>query len=436
VAALPANEFIPAPDQLLHDSLAQNFLAGRGLSISEDILHPPDGQPEWVKRKMARHRELGGLWGTIRPGIPQAAIPPLNPLALALSYYVLGAGNLLIYRLLMALLGTITCWLVFDIANRVFGRQVALITLILVIIHPILLYYTGVVLTETLFIFLFIAFVDVIVRFREQPRLLYAIVAGALWSLGLLTRSVMTCVLPVAVLLILFPKRRAVKPLATIVFLITIAACLVPWVVRNYQLFDRIVIVPTKGWNLWERNNYRFNELYQQETDEANAYAWLLGRPPFDLSKPETVEFPKIEPSDDEVTRNEKFYQQAREFILANPGLYARLCVVRFFEFFRVLGRTKASPVFVIARLFPYGLALPLFLVGFLLAFRRHAEGVSRQKIVLISVILAYVALHVLVTAAPRYRLPIEPFMLAFASFAAMRIYDAAREKRTDDQIR
>ena len=422
VVSLPAREFIPSPDQLLHDSLARNFLAGRGISISEEVFRSPDDQPEWVKKKLALHRELGGLWGTIRPGVPQAAIPPLNALALALSYAILGTGNMLLYRLMMALLGAMTCWLAFDVANRLFGRRVALMTLILVAIHPALLYYTGVVLTETLFIFFFMAFVDTIIRFREQARLIHAILAGALWVLGLLTRSVMTCVLPVAVLLMLFPRRRVVKPLATLVFLLTIALCLVPWVVRNYQVFDRIVVIPTQGYNLWERNNYRFNERYQQETEEARGYAWLLGRPPFELSKPHTVEFPPLEPSDDEVTRNEKFYRQAREFILANPGLYARLCLARFFEFFRILGRTQGSLVFVTARLFPYGLTLPLFLVGFLLAFRR-SEYVSRQKIVLILVILAYVALHVLVTAEPRYRLPIEPLMLAFASFAAISIY-------------
>ena len=54
VIALPSHEFLPGPDQLLHDSLARGFLAGRGLSISGDILYPPDDQPEWVKKKFER----------------------------------------------------------------------------------------------------------------------------------------------------------------------------------------------------------------------------------------------------------------------------------------------------------------------------------------------------------------------------------------------
>lgn len=422
VVSLPAHEFIPSPDQLLHDSLARNFLAGRGISISEEVFRAPDDQPEWVKKKLSLYRELGGLWGTIRPGVPQAAIPPLNALTLALSYAILGTGNTLLYRLLMALLGALTCWLAFDIANRVFGRRVALITLVLVAVHPVLVYYTGVVLTETLFIFFFMAFIDAIIRFREQPRLVHAILAGVLWVLGVMTRSVMSSLLPIAVLLMLFPRRRVVKPLATLVFLLTIAVGLTPWVVRNYLAFDRLVLIPSQRWNLWESNNFRFNELYWQETQEAKDYAWLLGRPPFALSKPETVEFPPLEPSDDEFTRNDKFFRLAREFILANPGLYARLCFLRFFEFFRVLGRTQGSFVFVAARLFPYGLTLPLFLVGFMLAFKK-SDYASRQKIVLMLIIPTLAALHILVTSEPRYRLPLEPFMLAFACYAATWMY-------------
>ncbi|MBN1594222.1 MAG: glycosyltransferase family 39 protein [Candidatus Coatesbacteria bacterium] len=429
---LPAHEFIPGPDQMLHDSLARNFLSGRGLSISEDIMHPPEDQPEWVKKKFERQRELGGLWGTIRPNVPQAAIPPLNPLALALSYYLLGMGNLFIYRLLMALLGTASCWFAFDIARRIFSERVALITLLLTAIHPALLYYTGVALTESIFIFFFLAFIDVIIRFRERPSLGLSAVAGAIWVLGLLTRSAMTTVLPFAILFMLFPRRGSFKPVAVAVFLLSIAVCLVPWVIRNYQVFDKLVIVPNKGWNLWERNNYRFNEAYQQETDEADAYAWILGRPPFKINKPETVEFPDILPSDDEVTRNEKFYAQGKAFILANPGLYIRLCVVHLFEFFRVLGRGHDSLVFTVARIFPYGIALPFFLVGFLQAFRR-SDPASRQKIVLISIMLAYIALHILVTAAPRYRLPIEPLMLMFATAAMLRIWQRVRGREKGD---
>jgi hypothetical protein len=61
-------------------------------------------------------------------------------------------------------------------------------------------------------------------------------------------------------------------------------------------------------------------------------------------------------------------------------------------------------------------------LVGFLLAFRR-SDDMSRQKLVLMLVIPTCAALHVLVTSEPRYRLPIEPLMLAFASFAAISMY-------------
>ncbi len=422
VVVLPSHEFIPGPDQLLHDSLARNFLAGRGLCISENLLHPPDNQPEWVKRKIDMYRELGGLWGLIRPGIPQITIPPLNPLLLALSYYLFGMGNLLLYRLIMALLGTATCWIVFDVTRRIFGDRAARLTLLVLAVYPALIYFTGVVLTETLFIFLFAAIINLIVRFRERPRLIFAVLAGICWALGLLSKSTMVIMLPLGIAAILVPKRGVFKPKATAVFLLTIAVCLVPWVVRNYQIFGRVVVMPTKSWNIWERNNYRFNERFYGEEKEAQAYEWLIGRPPFDINRPETAQFPTFAPDEDEVERNAKYVKLAREFILANPGPYAKLCVGRFIEFFRVLGRTRTSPLIAMARLLSYGLVLPFFVIGFILSCRRSSD-LSRQKWVLIAVILSFIGLHVLTTAEPRYRLPIEPFMVAFAAFAATRIY-------------
>ncbi len=431
VVALPTHEFIPGPDQVLHDSLARNFLAGRGLSVSEDLLHPPADESEWVKRKIDMYRELGGLWGLIRPGIPQITIPPLNPLLLALSYYLFGMGNLLLYRLIMALLGTATCWLVFDVTRRVFGVKVARLTFLILALYPALIYFTGVALTETPFIFLFAALVNLIVRFRERPRPILAVLAGACWTLGLLSKSTMAFMLPLGIVFILIPKRGVLKPKEAGVFVLTIAVCLVPWVVRNYQIFDRIVIMPTKSWNLWERNNYRFNERFYTEEKEARAYEWLIGKPPFDVNRPETVQFPQFAPDEDEVQRNAKYVKLAKEFILANPGLYARLCVVRFIEFFRILGRSRTSPLVTAARLLSYGLVLPFFVVGFFLSFKK-SELLSRQKWVLTAVIILFVALHVLTTAEPRYRLPIEPYFVAFASYAAIRIYIrwGKREKR------
>ncbi|MCD6326262.1 glycosyltransferase family 39 protein [bacterium] len=424
VLSLDSHKFAQGPDQLLHDSLATNLIEGKGLSISESILYPPDGQPDWVKQKFKLYRELGGLWGQIRPGIPQITIPPVNPLILAFSYYIAGTGNLMPYRVIMALLGTISCWFVFDTTKRIFGHWTALLTLLCIAIHPALIYYTSVVLTETVFIFFFTAFVWALVRFREHQQSAFALLIGFFWSLGLLTKSIMVSMFPVAILLMLFPRNSPSRRFrGPVIFLLSAAVCLVPWVIRNYYIFDKIVILPTKSFNIWERNNYRFNDQFWQDGDtEAKEYEWILGRPPFKVNKPKTVEFPAFAPSDDEVRRNQKYIEAAREFILANPRLYIRLCVIRFFEFFRVLGRAQRSLIINAARIFPYGIILPLFVIGFFWSIASTGK-VSRQKIVLIAALLVFISVHILTTAEPRYRLPIEPYMAAFASFTLVAIF-------------
>jgi 4-amino-4-deoxy-L-arabinose transferase-like glycosyltransferase len=71
---------------------------------------------------------------------------PLYYYFLSFNYFIYG-HNLFILRLVMGFLGLLTCWLTYSIAQRVFNRQVAVITSILLAFCGYLIYYESVILS-------------------------------------------------------------------------------------------------------------------------------------------------------------------------------------------------------------------------------------------------------------------------------------------------
>ncbi|RCR67614.1 glycosyltransferase family 39 protein [Larkinella punicea] len=103
------------------------------------------------------------------------------PLYLGLIYYTFG-NYLLIPRLIKALLGSLTCILVYKIARNNFGENTGRIAGIMSMLVPNLIYYCGLNLKEIEMVFLVVLFVyqvDLQIRSREI-KLTYLILIGGL----------------------------------------------------------------------------------------------------------------------------------------------------------------------------------------------------------------------------------------------------------------
>jgi len=209
-----------------YDRTARNFLQGDGLILDE------------------QHR---------------VERPPLYPLLLAgiylINYHLHLAGDVPLVRLVQVLMGAATVLLVWWTTRRLFGERSALCAALAAALYPFFIYYVGVLLSETLAVFLVALATAALVATWEERALHYPVAAGAALGLLCLTRSSFLLLPPLVVLVWLLvrrPRKRALLESALI--LVIWMAVLVPWVARNY-LITHGRFVPgtlTAGWSLYE----------------------------------------------------------------------------------------------------------------------------------------------------------------------------------------
>jgi 4-amino-4-deoxy-L-arabinose transferase-like glycosyltransferase len=170
---------------------------------------------------------------------PTVLRPPLYPLLLAGCMVTGGEHFILLALLLQAILHGITVMVAARLALVFADRRAALVTGILCALHPMLLWYSGRLVIETLSTLLFTLSVFGAVRYRLQPSFFRAALAGATIGIGLWCKAVYASLL-IAVPAALLPRpngRRAWRDAAVVVC----AGMLVitPWLVRNFTLTGR-----------------------------------------------------------------------------------------------------------------------------------------------------------------------------------------------------
>lgn len=436
---LPADRLLPAGgDQGLYDRLAVSVARGQGLSFRQSDAElkqagnagRQDSLGDWVRRPDLH-------FGITPAEQPSSVIPPLYPVFLGLVYRALGPDSYLAVRLIQALLGALAALAIYGAARCAARGDVltAVIAGMITAFYPYLVYYTGLLAGENLYIPLLAALAWALTclvadpgaalpgsgeRFRGvlSPASL-SLLVGLLAGLTFLTRSSIILFLPLAALLMLQAHGRRRGTVAVLLCALAFAVTVSPWVVRNYRVHGEFVLMPTKGGlNLWMRNH---PDVVRPEFLDAG-----LGFPEglaSRLEKTELLEYPELEGLS-EVERNRLITGRAVNFIRANPGYFASLCVRRFVWLMSITGSQSRGALYLVAGLLSYGLVLPLAASGAYLAWRRRIRG----ALVPVALILYTIGLHTLFHGGIRYRLPVDPLMGILAAYAAAALWRWVRE--------
>ncbi len=179
--------------------------------------------------------------------------PPGYPLFLAAIYKLypgdlFGGPDVMVALLLNALLGTATILLVYGIGRRAFDERVAILGMMLTACFPSLIFLTSVTLSETLFTFLALLGVWLVIEAEYRPNRLLLVPAGIVVGLAALTRG-QALLLPVVLLPFWW---RALKGWRlALIRAVTVGALTVivvlPWTVRNYVESKSFVLISTNA---------------------------------------------------------------------------------------------------------------------------------------------------------------------------------------------
>lgn len=397
VRSLPGVE-----DQISYDMLARQLLAGQGFTVPVN----------W--------------WPVTQAGEPTAHWSYLYTLYLAAVYAVFGAQPL-IARLLQAVIaGVLLPWLTWRVSRRVFGDRVGLVAAGISAVYVYFFYYAGALMTETFYIITILWTLDCALRLadagpaslqRWRPWLELGLAMGA----AILLRQLFMLVVPVILLWLWWLALRNDRRLAlSRALLARFAAAgvvtillILPWTIRNYQAFGRLVPLNTNSGYafFWGNHPIHGASFISILPATGPSYQQLIPRELRGL---------------DEAALDQELLRRGLAFVAQDPLRYVRLSLSRTKDYFMFWPSPESGLISNVARVASFGLLLPLMLFGIVRA--RSAARAGRRVdpgswltpdaglALLAAFAVIYTAIHLLTWALIRYRLPVDAILIVFAA--------------------
>lgn len=358
---------------------AWSVIQGHGYSMPRSVALYPGDQPLYAWRE---------------PGFSFLLVP----------VFALFGENYLAAKILLAILGSLAAVLLYLVGRETFdSEKIGLTAALIYAVMPEIIFWSGYLTPETLTIFILLPPVLFLTKSVKKPSFRNVLLSGVLFGVAALTRAQTLLVMPFLFLgfvLISREKRKALRS-AGLMFLFFVLM-FSPWVIRNYAIFHRPVIIPTVTGELFYAAN---NPGALKNIDSLNALS-LVDRTLFTgMSELKICNWCRA---------------QAFGFILSQPGDYLKLVANRFVRFWRfyphvgsgISGSLYSSLHFWLS-LLTSGVIIVLSVVGIILSLKDW-----RRSLIPIFLIFFFSSFTILGRAVIRYRLPIMPYMILFAVYA------------------
>lgn len=376
------------PDYALYDAVGRNVADGKG----------------FVGGFAAKTYDVAAV---VDPDTPEIGIGPVYPGFLAAIHTIAG-HRVDVVRIVQAAVSTLLVFPLFTVARWTFDKSTALAATALTAVYPAFVVYSGMLLTEALSTtLLVVAIWAVLWAWRGASAWRWAL-AGVIMGLLILLRSEVLPLTAIVAALVVWraPVRRTLVMLA--LYVAIIGATMAPWAWRNYRVFHRFIPVSAhegdtlwitvKGWTEWHFDDPELRALVHGRTYLEQQDAFHAAAVREILTHPMQVA----------LTRLKRF----PDFWLSGHTGYVAGFTERFADY-RARGAVLA-PV-VKASLLALNTALIVAgLLGIARALTRPGPP-SPDVLLLVAPIVCIATVHLVLFAAPRYQVPMMPFMLVFA---------------------
>jgi len=350
-----------------------------------------------------------------RCGVKFAYMPPLYPLFLAGIYKIFGVYPLVV-KIIQAMLGTLTCWLMFDLTRLLIHKRAGIYAAGICALYPQWIRYNGELWSETLFFTIFISVLIFLFKgikggWQEN------FIAGVLLGLSGLIREIgFLFIAPVCVwLLIALPKKERLKNFTWKITWVVLAMGLTiaPWTMRNYLIFNTFIPISTNGGiNFYMGNN----------AEATGEFQWTLAP---GIQWPDHVPGATDEQIKTlELAASQQGYQAGWEFITQNPGKFFALALKKLYlywapPYFNLdLRSLTAENLFRLWWVAFDTVLLLLAIPGMIFCLKQG----ERRWILLLFWIIMISFLAAMTYYSPRYRLALVPPFILFAMAALDRL--------------
>ncbi len=361
--------------------------------------------------------------------------PPLWPYILSIIYRLTPQPSLstvdsdiqVFYaRMLLSVVGSCTCVLVYLLARDFFGKRIGLITGCMAAVYVGLFIYDGWIYTESLYIFLFTAFVYTLYRLQCTKQWRWALLGGIALALAALTRPngpVLFGLLALWGIVIVLAKGVPWKTVAKSGLAITgIALILIaPWTYRNYQVSHSFILVSLGSGDalLGVYNDTVLSGVYNDTVAKGKTGLWVSGygivpHPNLPAIVLAGHDAPNYTPEDDRIATDYAL-TWIRHHWRAMPKLLGEHLLMMWTPFtaenalpFRVFSdRLSSQIIWFMIQYIP----IPIFLLalfGLIVTWRSR-----KQQLIVVYVSIALtIAENIAFYGNMRFRAPIEPLLL------------------------
>ena len=346
-------------------------------------------------------------------GIPTAERPPLYSLFLAGIYSLFGQSHLAV-KLVQAILGAISCVIIYLIAKESFNHKVGLWSGIVMAFYPPLISTAGFILSEELTVILLAISILFLTRAIKRKQVRYYILTGIFLGLTTLCRSI-TLLFPIFLYFtLLFSSSKKREFVLISILLVSMIATVAPWTIRNYIKFNAFIPCQTdRGANLWVGTHLPSDGPGGMPYGGITCRATSADKEYKDPKDREA--FLKVNRGLSPIEADKEYYREGIKNILNNPSGYLRLCVEKFKRYwFWIPGGVEVLKPYPKIKL---GLYIVYYFV-LLLAFLGVWVGLKenwRDKLPMLAIILYFTITHTLIFAVPRFHIPTMPYDLIFA---------------------
>jgi len=331
---------------------------------------------------------------------------PFYSFFLAGIYSVFG-HNYAAARIMQAFLGALVCVIIFLISARLFNPKIAFISGLISAFNPGFVKSAEYLLTENLYTFLLVLAVYFLVRQAQEGGIKNLVILGLILGVTALTRAVIFF-FPLFIALFmgkhLIPGNYSNKKCAAaiILFIFCFILPISPWTIRNWKVHHRFVpIVSRTGAGLYTSYLPPKGKLFGFDADDENTRQARL--------------------IESEVERDAFLKRKALDYIIKNPRAVLKLELLKIAYFWSVFDWEIV------------GYGVYNFMYGFILPFFIYAIAATRagfRKLLPVYLPIIYSFLIALATyGSPRFRLPVEPYIIILGSAGIVSFVSLFRKK-------
>jgi 4-amino-4-deoxy-L-arabinose transferase-like glycosyltransferase len=331
---------------------------------------------------------------------------PFYPLFLSVIFSLFGHSPFVVL-VIQAFVSSLMTLLLFYYARLMTNYRTALLTAVITAFYPIFIYYSGQILTETLFLSLFFLSMCLFEYSKNNKSLYSFIFFSIVFTFSIYTRPIAILFIPAFLISDFLCKtfnRETLKQYVVIFAVMCVIAS--PWVYRNFSVLNHFIPLTTEGGVTF----YFSNNIY---SDGSGVYRPTV----YQKYKDEIESISKDYPNP--IIRQKVLYKRGVDFIKSNPKHYLTLMGDKFLWFWKVLPNTTIRDKILSA--FSYGLLLPFFIFIFLKNFT------SKKRVFLtinLFIIIVTIFHCTFAYGSTRFRLVLEPFIILLASIGIQNLFN------------